>query len=620
MKQALMHTAVRLPRDDRSIFEQGQGMLNLSAAAIYLDTYTPRVTIVPPALDTTDCPYMWPYCTQGLYHSAQPLVANLTILNGLGAVGHIDGAITWHPDPAAHGELLDVAAEPSAVLWPWSGNLAVRVAVRREGRHRTVSAGGELRFAVVSPPAAGEGEPRRASVVLPVRVQIIPTPPRTRRLLWDQFHSLAYPPGYIPRDDLSQRADPLDWNGDHPHTNFRTLFRYLRRAGYFLEVLSAPWTCFQPRDYAALLLVDPEEEIFAEEAAQLRRAVADEGLSLLVVADWYSERAMAAVRFFDDNTRNWWFPETGGSNVPALNELLAPWGMAFAGRVLNGKFSFRDTVVQYRSGTALASFPAGGRLVSAMLADQGDTLEGAHRSSSSEVERVPVIGLYAVPPAHAADNSGDRGPGRVALYGDSSCLDDAHASGMPRCMALVESLLGYLGGQDEEAHVAPLLDAAQALTFPLVSAPEMLPDRSPQATLHLYSAVLDQTGGGRRRPLPVCPSTAWAPPRQWRETNERSKPSGAEGLAPTPAAVGLEKRLAPPPPGVPRPTSADRFLLRADGGLPWATRLRALLISPGGLLMVAGLVLFIYSQWGRRSRAVTRTMRPSTPRSPSPVV
>ena len=37
--------------------------------------------------------------------------------------------------------------------------------------------------------------------------------------------------GYIPRDDLDDTRDLLDWNGDHPHTNFREMYGFLRRHG-----------------------------------------------------------------------------------------------------------------------------------------------------------------------------------------------------------------------------------------------------------------------------------------------------------------------------------------------------------------------------------------------------
>jgi membrane-bound transcription factor site-1 protease len=633
MKQALVHTAVRLPHDERSVFEQGQGMLNLSAAAIYLDTYTPRVTILPPKLDTTDCPYMWPYCRQPLYYSAQPLLANFTILNGLGAVGYVTGPVTWHP-ASADADLIDVAAEPSALLWPWAGSLGVRIAVRREARYASAVAAGELRLTVISPPSVQEmnqgpqpAAPRRAQVALPIRVHIEPTPPRARRLLWDQFHSLAYPPGYLPRDDLGQRADPLDWNGDHPHTNFRSVFHHLRNAGYFVEILSEPWTCFDPHLYGALLLVDPEEEIFAREATHLRRAVAETGLNLLIVADWYSEAVLDGVRFFDDNTRNWWFPETGGANVPALNGLLAPWGMAFGGDVLDGKFTFQDSVVPFHSGTSLAAFPVGGYLVSAMLNNQALQMETSSKhkdggpaaaaagASGPRTLRAPIIGLYAVPPEpedgkphEEADSPRSRGPGRVVLYGDSSCLDDSHATDTQRCLGLLDAFLGYLEGQDEDLPASALLDVAQRLSYPLPIPAEGLPDRSPKSTLHLYSRVLESTGrSGAERELPLCRSTVWAPQRG--PGLAASQPvvvtqTAGEGVQ------NLKKKLAPPPPGQARTVAPNRFVPRSEKGRSFSGVLFAKLMTPGGMIFLLGFSIVVFSQMrGRRGRSRTRVMQ-----------
>ena len=43
----------------------------------------------------------------------------------------------------------------------------------------------------------------------------------SKRILWDQYHNLRYPPGYFPRDNLKVKNDPLDWNADHIHTNFK---------------------------------------------------------------------------------------------------------------------------------------------------------------------------------------------------------------------------------------------------------------------------------------------------------------------------------------------------------------------------------------------------------------
>ena len=51
-----------------------------------------------------------------------------------------------------------------------------------------------------------------------------------------------------------------------------------------------------------LLLVDPEEEYFPEEVVKLKRDV-DNGLSLIVFADWYNVSVMEKVKFYDENTR-----------------------------------------------------------------------------------------------------------------------------------------------------------------------------------------------------------------------------------------------------------------------------------------------------------------------------
>jgi len=43
-------------------------------------------------------------------------------------------------------------------------------------------------------------------VRVPLRAIIAPTPPRARRVLWDQLHSVRYPPGYVPRDNLDAKV------------------------------------------------------------------------------------------------------------------------------------------------------------------------------------------------------------------------------------------------------------------------------------------------------------------------------------------------------------------------------------------------------------------------------
>ena len=47
------------------------------------------------------------------------------------------------------------------------------------------------------------------------------------------------------------------------------------------------------------------------------------------------------------------FSVTGGANVPALNELMASWGIAFGDTVLEGDFTIGPNDMNYASGTGI---------------------------------------------------------------------------------------------------------------------------------------------------------------------------------------------------------------------------------------------------------------------------
>jgi membrane-bound transcription factor site-1 protease len=69
--------------------------------------------------------------------------------------------------------------------------------------------------------------------------------------------------------------------------------------------------------------------------------------------------------------RQWWMPDTGGANVPALNDLLSSWGIALGDRVFEGDFTLGDHDMYYGSGTTIARFPESGIIISEKLKDQG---------------------------------------------------------------------------------------------------------------------------------------------------------------------------------------------------------------------------------------------------------
>ncbi|GLT48581.1 hypothetical protein SLA2020_221980 [Shorea laevis] len=472
MKQALVEGAAKLAGPN--MYEQGAGRVDLLESYEILKSYQPRVSIFPSVLDYTDCPYSWPFCRQPLYAGAMPVIFNATILNGMAVIGYIKSPPTWHPSDE-EGNLLSIHFTYSEVIWPWTGYLALHMQIKEEGAHFSGEIEGNVTVTVFSPPAHGETVPRRSTCVLHLKLKVAPTPPRSKRILWDQFHSIKYPPGYIPRDSLDVRNDILDWHGDHLHTNFHIMFNMLRDAGYYIETLGSPFTCFDAQQYGTLLLVDLEDEYFKEEIEKLRDDVINTGLGLAVFAEWYNVDTMVKMRFFDDNTRSWWTPVTGGANVPALNDLLAPFGIAFGDKILNGDFSINGEQSRYASGTDIVRFPRGGYVHSFPFLDSSESgaTQNVLLNSGMNKADSPILGLLEV------------GEGRIAVYGDSNCLDSSHM--VTNCYWLLKKILDFTSSNIKD----PVLFSDSAKQDkPLYEDDNQLPSRRTDVNFSTYSAVV----------------------------------------------------------------------------------------------------------------------------------
>ncbi|KAL3327841.1 hypothetical protein AABB24_035488 [Solanum stoloniferum] len=471
VKQALVEGAAKLPGPN--LYEQGAGRVNLLESFEILMSYEPRASIFPGVLDYTDCPYSWPFCRQPLYAGAMPVIFNATILNGMAVIGYVESPPTWHPF-GEDGNLLSVHFTYSDVIWPWTGYLALHMQIKEEGAQFLGVIEGNVTVKVYSPPAPGEKSRRSSTCVLQLKLQVVPTPPRSVRILWDQFHSIKYPPGYIPRDSLDVRNDILDWHGDHLHTNFHIMFDTLRDAGYYIETLGSPLTCFDARQYGTLLLVDLEDEYFPEEIKKLRDDVINSGLSVVVFADWYNVDTMVKMRFFDDNTRSWWTPVTGGSNVPALNDLLASFGIAFGNKILNGDFVLNGEQSRYASGTDILKFPRGGYLHSFPFMDSSES--GATQNillSGMTKTDTPILGFLEV------------GRGRIAVYGDSNCLDSSHM--VTNCYGLLKKMLDFTSRNIKDPM---LFSDSVRQEKPLYADKNQIPSRRTDVNFSTYSRVV----------------------------------------------------------------------------------------------------------------------------------
>ncbi|CAF4464078.1 unnamed protein product [Rotaria socialis] len=513
LKQALLASAQRIRH--ANMFEQGHGKLNLLRAFRVLNQYVPQASLSPSYIDFTECPYFWPYCLQPLYHSAMPIIVNVTILNGMDVVGEIVGQPRWHPQEI-YGQYLELSFDFSSRLWPWSGYLALSMTIHQNASEFEGIVQGYVTLSVESPAKDSESLPQRSDLLLPIRVRIIPTPIRSHRILWDQYHSIGYPPGYFPRDDLRQKNDPLDWNADHIHTNFRHVYEHLRNAGYFIEVLGKPYTCFDASLYGTLLIVDPEEEFFVEEISKLNNDIVNKSLSLIVFADWYNVSVMKRVQFFDENTRQWWLPETGGANLPALNNLLKPLGIALGDTVLEGNFDLGEHTIYYASGTHIVQFPADGYLIYRPLIDQGETIirmpispkmpqqrhlnledhENLVTQQQQDIESIVKSRSSSMPILGLVEASGG---GRVAVYGDSNCIDSVHLS--RDCYWLLLALLEFT----TSSRVPKLflqLDENKQMDLEV---PEL--ERLNTSRLHKFSRVIEKNdldNTNQQRKLPQC--------------------------------------------------------------------------------------------------------------------
>eukprot|EP01063_Lacrimia_lanifica_P032316 TRINITY_DN5509_c0_g1_i1.p1 TRINITY_DN5509_c0_g1~~TRINITY_DN5509_c0_g1_i1.p1 ORF type:complete len:1061 (+),score=378.03 TRINITY_DN5509_c0_g1_i1:75-3257(+) len=473
LKQALLASA--RPLRDASVYEQGAGLVSaVKAAEFVASAAPPSPSIFPSDLALHDCARWWPHCKHPLFPTSMPVTVNLTVLNPVSLRGHIthtEFKVTA-PDLPGIERVLDVGVEYSDVLWPWVGWLAVTLSAREgaEGVH----GGGGARLSRFNDDNFGDvvdddvgshqhpvpsykgvlsgvlevfiraesGEMFAATATL--AVEVIPTPPPQRRLLWDVFHSMMYPPAYVARDDLHATRDVLDWNGDHPHTNFKDTFDFLVEKGYHVDLLTADFTHFNAAHYAALLLFDAEEEYSDAEAAKLQRDIRG-GLAAVVFADWYNQWLMEKAVFLDDNTGETWSPLMGGANLPALNALLAPFDVAFASDVYSGNARWGALEAEVKSGAALKKFPKGGYVFASEtpMVDVAATRREAEKQKRHRRSRhagAPPVEVAGVPLLGVTDPATGV---KIAAFGDTDCLDTAHMPHGGFCHLLLEQLLVY---------------------------------------------------------------------------------------------------------------------------------------------------------------------------------
>jgi hypothetical protein len=227
--------------------------------------------------------------------------------------------------------------------------------------------------------------------------------------------------------------------------------------------------------------------IFVFSHTQIVSDVTELGLHVAIFADWYSVQQMRTIKFFDENTHSWWFPETGGAHVPALNRLLHHWGFQLSPGAYSGDFSLAGHAAAFVSGSIVLP-PPDAAVLSAIVTND-------NRGEAFGPGLIPGRGGTTALGAVAA--SAARGKGRVTVYGDSACIDDAaRVEPERRCDWLVTMML--------EGQVPWDTVGGGNGNVPLGVDANQLPAES---TLHLYSRVLFNTT--HRHIMPQCRRVAW---------------------------------------------------------------------------------------------------------------
>lgn len=384
------------------------------------------------------CPHMWPHCAQPMFHGGMPVNLNVTILNPGGVQGHVQ-SIWWMP--GLNGEMLNVDVSAPKRFWPWAAGMGIHLSVQVIPK-RPTEVEGVLKIRIVS-----SHERTYSDVDLPIKATVVQPPAKKNRLLWDMQHSIRYPPGYVPRDNLVETKDMLDWLGDHPHTNFHSLFRELMLAGFYVDILEEPISCLgveRASQYGGLLIIDSEDYFSHNDTVMIDNLVKHHGMALIIAAEWYNVDIMREIRFEDDNTRSWWSPIMAGGNVPALNDLLNSFDIGFGDDVLSGDVRTGLTTFRFDSGVDIVKFPSDGDVITTtgMRLHQG---KGAATPGASGGHAAAVMGLAK------------SGHGRVLVYGDSNCMDTAYAG--TKCYSFFAAAVGHaIGccGREECGKLAPL--------------------------------------------------------------------------------------------------------------------------------------------------------------------
>ena len=442
LRQGILNSATIL--GEASIFEQGAGVFSLEKTFEYFDKNQEKITLFPSEYNLTNgFYYHLPYSNQPIYKNGMPTIFNLTLINGMMESKELElKGWDWVESelPAVMIDL-DVDTNINKTKGKFFYYVGIFLNIVHDYQFFTFKeeinqVKGKIRLRLAF-------KIDNTTIEYPLdfglSFDFIETPPREKRLLWDQFHNMKFPDSnYIPRDSLTNYDYPYEWHGDHPYTNFFQLFNVIRSQGYYLEILRGSFNCFDANNYGALLIVDPEEMFSQREIDKLEYDVIKSGLSVIVFADWFDLEMIEKNTYYNTAHLETRKPIIGGANIPSLNELLNSFGIALGSSVFAGDLQLLNKTISYFSGSYIIKFPKNGFLFTFDLFNESELILTSQTKRKETNEHVPILGLLKR--VYGMESSG-----KVIVYGDSNCIDSSYLYN--DCFDLFKDFLRFINNE-----------------------------------------------------------------------------------------------------------------------------------------------------------------------------
>ncbi|OAF69513.1 hypothetical protein A3Q56_02734 [Intoshia linei] len=442
-KQLLISSAKKL--DNYSMFEQGAGLVVPNQVIDALLTMEPHISAFPNIIDWLGCPYYWPFCSQPLYYSSQTVIVNITIINSISIKSKI---YNYDVKNVQNGQYLDVKVKHSSEIYPYFGYLSMEIQINQNITSVLIET--EVVVCIegiyVSSSDYSTDTNYRRNITISLKIQTVETPPRSKRILIDQYHQISYPNYNIPSDHFdfssNDNSDIFDSFCDHIHTNFKGFYGYLRGNGYYVESFYQKKINFNPQLYSVLILIDVEREFSKIEMNKLYGFVNENGLSIFLFSEWYNNDILKRLKFTEDYGKSKKF-DLPGSNLVSYNNLLARWGIMLDDVVISGNFSYNGEIVHINSGGSILMYPQYSYIITSRMINTGrQYLMNEPNKKVSNLNGFLGVDSDILVIYSPRSNSKYSKSGKIIVFTDSSCLDDSCNTNA--CFSFIYSILKYI--------------------------------------------------------------------------------------------------------------------------------------------------------------------------------